>query len=493
MTQREEALGDYDLVIRGGTVATASDTFAADVAIRDGRIVALADALPTDGDVIDASGKLVLPGGIEAHCHIAQESGMGLMAADDYETGSISAAFGGNTCFVPFAAQHRGMTIRETLDLYDSRAAPKSVIDYSYHLIVTDPTELALMKELPEAFARGITSFKVFMTYDLSKIDDGQFLDILTCAKENGALTMVHAENNEMIKWMSERLLAAGHVEPRYHAPSHPALAEEEAINRAISLARFVDAPLLIVHVSTPGGAQIVRDARNNGAKIFGETCPQYLFLTRDDLDRPGKEGAKFICSPPLRDAATQEALWGHVQTGALQLVSSDHAPYRFDETGKFHAGEDASFKQIANGMPGIEMRLPLLFSEGVNKGRITVNQFVALSSTNAARIYGMHPAKGTIAIGSDADIAIWDPEEARVAGEMHDAMDYNPFAGREVKGWPVTVLSRGRRVVDQGTLLANPGDGKFVAREPIDLTGMAGHQAVELDPATNFGARIAP
>ncbi len=483
----------HDLVIRNGTVATATDTFAADLGIRDGRIVTIADRIEGTSDEIDASGKLVLPGGIEAHCHIEQESGMGLLAADDYRTGSISAAFGGNSSFVPFAAQHRGMTIKETVELYDSRAAPKSVIDYSYHLIVTDPTELALTEELPEAFARGITSFKVFMTYALSKIDDRQFLDILSVAKAHGAMTMVHAENNEMINWMSERLLAAGHTEPRYHAPSHPALAEEEAINRAISLAKLVDAPLFIVHVSTPGGAELVRAARAAGAKVWGETCPQYLFLTREGLDRPGREGAKYICSPPLRDAATQEALWHQVRTGTLSLVSSDHAPYRFDETGKFNAGPDASFKQIANGMPGIEMRLPLLFSEGVVKGRIGLNQFVALSSTNAAKIYGMHPAKGTIAVGSDADIAIWDPNETWVAGEMHDAMDYNPFEGRQLTGRPLTVLTRGRRIMDQGELIAQPGDGQFIARKPVDLTGLQGHRADELNPATNFGARIAP
>lgn len=484
-------MNSYDLVIRNGTVATVSDTFRADVGIRGGRIAALAEAL--DGpDVIDAAGKLVLPGGIEAHCHIAQESGMGLMAADDYESGSISAAFGGNSCFVPFAAQGRGTTVSDTVKKYDARAVGKSVIDYSYHLIVTDPTELVLTEELPAAFARGITSFKVFMTYPLSRIDDRQFLDILTCAKAHGALTMVHAENNDMIAWMTERLLAAGHTQPRYHAPSRPALAEEEAINRAITLARFVDAALLIVHVSTPGGAKLIREARTAGARIFGETCPQYLFLTAADLDRPGREGAKYICSPPLRDMATQEALWRQIQNGTLSMVNSDHAPYRFD-TGKYHAGPDIGFNRIANGMPGIEMRLPLLFSEGVNKGRITLNQFVALSSTNAAKIYGMHPTKGTIAIGSDADIAIWDPDEVRVAGEMHDAMDYNPFAGLEVKGWPVTVLSRGRRVVDNGELIAKPGDGQFIARKPIDLTGMPGHRAAELDPATNFGARIAP
>jgi dihydropyrimidinase len=487
-------MSHYDLIIKGGTVATASDTFASDVGVKDGRITSLAENLEGAAQVINATGKLVLPGGIESHCHIEQESASGGMTSDDYYSGSVSAAFGGNTTFIPFAAQHRGQTIADVLSLYHDRAGPKSVIDYSYHLIVTDPTENVLKEELPRAFEAGITSFKVFMTYDKMIVTDEMMLDILVTAKEHGALTMVHAENNEMIKWMSKRLLDAGHTAPRYHAPSHPALAEEEAINRAISLARFVDAPLLIVHVSTPGGAEIVRNARQSGAKVFGETCPQYLFLTRDDMDKPGQEGAKFICSPPLRDTATQEALWHHIRTGNLSLVSSDHAPYRFDETGKFHAGPDVSFKQIANGMPGIEMRLPLLFSEGVTKGRITLNQFVALSATNAAKIYGMHPAKGTIAIGSDADIAIWDPEETRAApARLHDAMDYNPFEGFEITGWPITVLNRGNRIVDGGALVASPGDGKFVARKPIDLTGMTGHQADELNPAKNFGARIAP
>lgn len=493
MVGKVRLVTDLDLIIRGGRIATASDTFDADIGVRDGRIVALGEQLTGADDVIDATGKLVLPGGIEAHCHIAQESSMGLMSADNYRTGSISAAFGGNSCFVPFAAQQKGQSISDTLRTYDSRAISQSVIDYSYHLIVTDPTEATLRDELPKAFERGVTSFKVFMTYDLIRIDDAQFLDILAIAKHHGALTMVHAENNEMIKWISNRLLDAGHTEPRYHAVSHPALAEEEAINRAISLARLADAPLLIVHVSTPGGAALVQQARLSGAKIFGETCPQYLFLKMEDLDRPGREGAKFICSPPLRNEATQEALWQHIQAGTFSLISSDHAPYRFDETGKFHAGEDASFKQIANGMPGIEMRLPLIFSEGVNKGRLTLNQFVAMTATNAAKIYGMHPRKGTIAIGSDADIAIWDPNAERIAGTMHDDMDYNPFEGLAIKGWPLTVLNRGRRIVDEGKLCANPGDGQFIAREPIDLTGIPGHLADEMNVEKNFGAKIAP
>ncbi len=483
---------DLDLIIQGGRIATASDTFDADIGIHDGRIVLMGERLTGAPDVIDAAGKLVLPGGIEAHCHIAQESSMGLMSADDYRTGSISAAFGGHSCFVPFAAQQKGQSIEDTLATYDRRAIGQSVIDYSYHLIVSDPTEEALAA-LPAVFARGVTSFKVFMTYDLIKIDDGQFLDILTMAKRHGALTMVHAENNAMINWLSKRLLDEGHTAPRYHAVSHPALAEEEAIHRAISLAKLADAPLLIVHVSTPGGAEIVQRARQAGAKVFGETCPQYLFLTRDDLDRSGSEGAKFICSPPLRDEATQAALWRHVQAGTFSLISSDHAPYRFDETGKFHAGADASFKRIANGMPGIEMRLPLLFSEGVNQGRITLSQFVAMTATNAAKIYGMHPRKGTIAIGTDADIAIWDPALERVAGSMHDNMDYNPFEGRLIKGWPTTVLNRGKRIVDDGKLCATPGDGQFIARQPIDLTGMPGYLADEMNPVTNFSARVLP
>ncbi len=483
----------FDLVISGGTVVTAADTYSADIGITDGTIAGIGRGFEGK-DRIDASGKLVLPGGIEAHCHIAQESASGNMTSDDYRSGSISAAFGGNSCFVPFAAQHRGMGVTETLDLYDSRAEGASVIDYGYHLIVADPTETALKEELPAAFARGVTSFKVFMTYDLMKIDDKQFLDILTVAKTSGALTMVHAENHGMIAWMTERLMAAGHTEPRYHAVSHPALAEAEAMNRAITLAKLVDAPLLIVHVSTPEGAALVADARMEGAKIFGETCAQYLFLTRDDLDRPGMEGAKFMCSPPLRDPPTQEALWRHLQAGTFSVFSSDHAPYRFDETGKLANGPNASFKQIANGMPGIGLRLPLLFSEGVTKGRITLQQFAALSATNAARLYGLEK-KGSIAIGMDADIAIWDPDETRTvtAEDQHDNMDYTPYEGWHLTGWPTTVLTRGTRVIENGALLAKPGHGKYVPRARIDLTGYPGHRALEMDPATNFGAGIAP
>jgi len=490
-------MSELDLLIRGGTVATASDTVDCDVGIRDGRVALLGKAadMPSAAETIDATGLLVLPGGIEAHCHIAQESATGGMTADDYTSGSISAAFGGNSCFVPFAAQHRGMGVTDTLDLYDSRAIGASVIDFGYHLIVADPTEQALDEELPAAFERGVTSFKVFMTYDLMRIDDAQFLDILTVAKRHGALTMVHAENSGIIQWMSDRLVQGGHTAPRYHVVSHPALAEVEAINRAITLARLVDAPLLIVHVSTPEGAELVARARLEGAKIYGETCPQYLFLTREDLDQPGMQGAKYMCSPPLRDDRTRDALWRHLEGGTFSVCSSDHAPYRFDDSGKLSNGPDATFKQIANGMPGIALRSPLLFSEGVNRGRITLQQFVSLTSTEAAKLYGMHPTKGTIAVGCDADIAIWDPTLARTVtvADQHDAMDYTPYEGMELTGWPITVLSRGRRVVDAGRLVAKPGDGRFIKRDPIDLTGRRGTRVPELDPHSNFGADIAP
>ena len=484
----------FDTVIKGGTCVTASEMFEADIGIFEGRIAELGENLKAD-DVIDARGKLVLPGGIEAHAHIAQNSATGGMTADDYTSGSISAAFGGNSCIIPFAAQHRGMGVTETLDLYDSRAVGASVLDYSYHLIVSDPTEKVLTEELPAAFKRGITSFKLFMTYDKMLVDDAQFLDVLSVAKMHGALTMVHAENAGMIKWMTDRLLARGLTAPKYHALSHPALAEEEAIHRAICMAKLVDAPLLIVHVSTPEGAALVQRARAQGAKIYGETCPQYLFLTRDDMDRPGMEGAALMCSPPLRDKATQDVLWQHIQSGTFDVVSSDHSPYRMDESGKLANGPDAPFTVIANGMPGIGARLPMLFTEGVGKGRITLPEFVALSSTNAARLYGLLPQKGTLSVGADADIAIWDPEKQGTisAANQHDNAGYSPFEGWEVMGLPITVLSRGTRVVDQGELHATAGHGQFLARAKFDAGGRSGYLAPELDPTQNFGADIAP
>ena len=482
----------FDLVVRGGTVVTAVDSVRTDIGIRDGRIAALARGI-SGAREIDAAGRLVLPGGIEAHCHIAQESSSGLMTATDYRTGSIAAAFGGNTCFLPFAAQQRGETLSEALALYDSRSEGNSVIDYGYHLIVSDPRPEILRDELPMAVERGVTSLKVFMTYDLMRVDDEGLIEVLAAARENGALTMVHAENDGMVKWMTGRLLARGFAAPRHHAASRPRAAEVEAIQRVILLARFVEAPLMVVHVSTDGGARAIAAARAEGAEVYGETCPQYLFLEAADLDRDGLQGGKFICAPPVRGPAEQEALWAHLKRGHLQMCNTDHAPYRFDETGKLAGGRDKPFNRIAPGMPGIELRLPLLFSEGVHGGRITVNEFVSMTATNAARIYGLLPAKGTISVGADADLAIWDPDRERTAaaGEQRDGMDYSPFEGRRIRGWPVTVINRGEVIVEDGALRAEPGRGRFVARSRRTVPDRNYGFAPELDPARNFGARL--
>ena len=465
-------MSKFDLIIRGGTVATASDTFKTDVGVRAGKIVALGHDLGKAERTIEAEGQLVLPGGIEAHCHIEQESSTRIMTADDFYSGSVSAAFGGNTTFIPFAAQHRGQNLRDVIKTAHDRAGPKSVIDYAFHLIISDPTENVLWQELPALIMEGYSSFKVYMTYEMLKINDHQMLDVLSIARQHGAMTMVHAENNDVINWLSERLLNGGYVAPKYHAVSHNSIAESEASRRAIDLAILTDAKLLIGHVSTPEAANAILKARNQGLPIYGETCPQYLFLTADDLDREGMEGAKFCCSPPPRDKAGQDAIWLGLTNDTFQVFSSDHAPYRYDETGKFNAGPNPTFKKIANGVPGIETRMPLLFSEGVRKGRLSLNQFVALTSTNAAKIYGLHPRKGTIAIGSDADIAIWDPNWERVISTaiLHDNMDYTPYDGMEITGWPRTVINQGRVVVYNETLQVERGSGSFLEREPEDV-----------------------
>jgi len=458
-------MNEYDLVIRGGTVATAADTTLCDVGVKDGAVAALGKNLGSAIREIDASGRFVLPGGIDSHCHIEQRSSAGVVCADDFYSATVAAAFGGTTTVIPFAAQHRGQSLRRVVEEYHEAAGPKAVIDYAFHLIISDPSEQVLGQELPALIRDGYTSFKVYMTYDLLQLDDGQMLDILAVARREGALVMVHAENHDMIKWLTARLLDRGLGAPRYHAVSHARLAEGEATNRAVSLSQLLDVPILLVHVSAAEAIEVIRNAQTKGLKIYGETCPQYLFLTADDIAKPGMEGAKFCCSPPPRDHAAQEAVWTGLRNGTFQVFSSDHAPYRFDASGKLPKGDKTTFKEIANGVPGIELRLPLLFSEGVGKGRLDLNAFVALTATNHAKLYGLYPKKGTIAVGSDADIAIWDPQRKTTitAGMLHDNVGYTPYEGRRLGGWPVTVLSRGRIVVEDGKLTAERGSGTFL------------------------------
>jgi len=486
-------MSDFDLVVRNGTVATAADTARCDIGIKGGIITTLGKDLAAGVKEIDASGRLVLPGGIDSHCHIEQRSSAGIVCADDFYSATVAAAFGGTTTVIPFAAQHRGQSLRQAVEEYHAAARPKAVIDYAFHLIISDPTEQVMGQELPALIRDGYTSFKVYMTYDLLALDDRQMLDILAVARREGALVMVHAENHEMIKWLTDRLLERGLGAPRYHAVSHARLAEGEATNRAVALSQLLDVPILLVHVSAGEAIEVIRNAQTKGLRIYGETCPQYLFLTADDLARPGVEGAKFCCSPPPRDRAAQQAVWTGLKNGTFQVFSSDHAPYRFDASGKLPHGEKTAFKDIANGVPGIELRLPLLFSEGVGQGRLDLNAFVALTATNHAKLYGLYPRKGTIAVGSDADLAIWDPErETTVTAEMlHDNVGYTPYGGRLLRGWPVTVLSRGRIVVDDGKLAAARGSGNFLPCALSEAAKPAGNPVPELGSIAETGAAL--
>ena len=457
----------FDLTVRNGRISTDTQTFEADIGITDGVIVALEKNLLPGREDIDAAGRWVLPGGIDSHVHVEQLSGMGVMCADDFHSATVSAVFGGTTTIIPFAAQHRGMKIPEVIADYAALAREKAVIDYGFHLILANPDETALTVDLPEAIRNGITSLKVYMTYDKLKLDDYQLLDVLALADREGALVMLHAENHDMIRWLAQRLLERGLKAPKFHGVAHDPLAETEATFRAVSLSRLLDVPVLIVHVAGEETVKVLRDARALGAQVHAESCPQYLFLTAEDLDQPGLEGAKFCCSPPPRDGASQEAVWEGLKDGTLGVFSSDHAPYRFDETGKLPKGEQTGFKDMANGVPGIELRMPLLFSEGVMTGRITIEQFVALTSTNHARMYGLAPKKGSIAIGADADLALWNPaRETTITWSMlHDNVGYTPYEGRTLRGWPEVVLSRGRVVVKDNTLNAERGSGRYVAR----------------------------
>ena len=463
----------FDLIIRGGTVATAADVFKADVGIKDGRVAAIADRIMDGARILDASGKLVLPGGIDAHCHLDQKQAPGLASkgakmADGFRSGSISAAFGGTTTIVPFCVQHRGESLIAAVEDYHRRAECQTVADYSFHLIVSDPTPAVLGQELPALIRRGHTSIKVYMTYDAMRLDDRQILDVFETARSEKAVMLIHAENHEIIGWLADRLERAGRTRPLDHARSRPLPVEREATHRALTLAEIAGVPLVVVHISGGEPLDEVRRARARGHVVVAETCPQYLVLTDQDLDLPDMLGAKVMCSPPPRDTKAQDALWRGIEDGTIDIFNSDHAPYRFDDEGKLKAGPNPTFRAVANGIPGLETRMAILFSEGVVKGRIDLPRFVALTSTNNAKMYGLYPRKGTIAIGGDADICIWDPERRVTISNdlLHHNVDYTPFEGFEVQGWPETVLSRGAIIVERGQLMATPGRGAFLPQD---------------------------
>lgn len=462
-------MANFDLIISGGTVATASDTFMSDIGIRNGQVVALGLDLGSADETFDATGKLVLPGGIDSHVHIAQPSGEGIVMADDFESATRSAAFGGNTTVMPFCLQEKGRGLREALTHYHALADGQCHVDVSFHMIISDPTASVLGQELPALVSDGYTSFKVFMTYDGLALADKELLEVFACARATGALVMVHAENYDAIRYLTEQLEQAGKTAPQYHATSRPIPVEREATHRAISLAEIIDVPVMIVHVSNRDAMEQIRWARSRGLKVYGETCPQYLVLTEKDLEGLNMEGSKYVCSPPPRDEASQVACWEGIQTGAFDVFSSDHCPFRYEGTdGKQTPKGRTSFRWVPNGIPGVETRLPILFSEGVSKGRIDLNKFVALSSTNHAKMYGLHPRKGTIAIGADADLAIWEPEKRVTITQsaMHGGTDYTPYEGFEVTGWPTSTIVRGQFVVRDGELVGGVGHGTYQSRD---------------------------
>jgi len=456
----------FDLVIRNAAAVTASDTFHCDIGVRDGRIVQLGLALADGSREIDAAGRTVTPGGVDAHCHLDQPMPAPMRMADGFASGTRSAACGGTTTVIPFAAQAKGQSLRAAVDDYHRRAEGQAHVDYAFHLIVSDPTREVLRDELPALIREGYTSFKIYMTYDDLKLDDGQVLDVLDVAREHGAMAMVHAENADCIEWLTRRLEAAGRTAPRYHAHARPMLVEREATHRAIALSELVDVPILIVHVSGREAVEQIRWARGHGLNVFAETCPQYLFLTAEDLGLDdGYQGAKCVCSPPPRDKANQQVIWDGLNDGLFTVFSSDHAPFRFDDPeGKKPGGQEVGFRHIPNGIPGLETRMALLWSEGVMAGRLTPQKFVELTATNPAKAYGLHPRKGSIAVGGDADLVIWEEREFVLGNaQLHHDVDYTPYEGMRLSAWPAMTLARGEVVWDGKAFTGRTGHGRFL------------------------------
>ncbi|TCK22563.1 dihydropyrimidinase [Pseudonocardia endophytica] len=453
--------------IEGGAVLTAADQVAADVLVDGETVVAVAapGAVPFEADtVVDATGCWVIPGGVDAHTHMEMPFG-GTYASDTFETGTRAAAWGGTTTIVDFAIQSRGSSLREGLDAWHAKAEGNAAIDYGFHMILSDVNDQSL-KEMEAVVGEGVTSFKMFMAYPgVFYSDDGQILRAMQRAGETGGLTMIHAENGIAIDVLVEQALAAGRTDPRYHGEVRHALLEAEATHRAIALARVAGAPLYVVHLSATEALAEIANAREMGVNAFAETCPQYLFLDVDELARPGFEGAKFVCSTPLRPAEHQANLWRGLRSDDLSVVSTDHCPFCF--TGQKDLGV-GDFSKIPNGMPGVETRMNLLH-QAVLDGHLSHRRWIELACATPARMFGLYPRKGTIAPGSDADVVVYDPAATTThsAATHHMNVDYSPYEGRTTAGAVRTVLSRGRVVLDRGEYLGEPGHGRFLRREP--------------------------
>jgi dihydropyrimidinase len=450
-------------LIRNGRIVTAVDDYKADILIEDEVVSVIGAKLEMEADrVIDAAGKLVIPGGIDPHTHMELPFG-GTEASDDFRTGTIAAAFGGTTTIIDFAVQYKGQSLTEGLDRWHAKAEGKTAIDYGFHLITTD-LEDERVPEMHRLMDEGVTSFKLFMAYPgVFLVDDATIFRAMVATGERGGLICMHAENGVVINEIIKRALAEGRTAPKYHALTRPTIAEAEGVHRAIAIAEMAEAPVYIVHLSCADALHQVREARDRGLPAFAETCPQYLFLSYDNYEEPGFEGAKYVMTPPLREKWNQAELWKGLRMDDLQVISTDHCPFCMKEQKEL--GRD-DFSKIPNGAPGVEHRVPLIYN-GVVENRLSLNRFVELTSTAAAKMFGLFPKKGTIAVGSDADIVIFDPEKQQTisASTHHMNVDYSAYEGKTIRGVVETVLSRGRVVIENGEYKGKPGDGRFLKR----------------------------
>jgi dihydropyrimidinase len=456
----------FDTIIKNGTIITATDTTHADLGINGEKISAIAARLPTENamQIIDATNLLLLPGGIDVHTHLDMPFG-GTTSADDFQTGTTAAAFGGTTTLIDFAIQYKGQTLRHAFDTWMKKAHDKATIDFAFHCIITD-LGTAQLEEMGQLIREGVTSFKLFMAYPgVFMLDDASIFKAMREAAKHSGLICMHAENGGAIDVIVQQALAEGKRAPKYHALTRPTTAEAEATSRAIALAEMAGAPVYIVHLSCNEALEKVREARDRGLPAYAETCPQYLYLSLENMDAPGFEGAKYVFTPPLREKWHQEKLWQGLAHDTLQVVSTDHCPFCFKEQKEL--GKD-DFTKIPNGGPGIEHRLSLIYTGGVHGKRFSANRFVEVVSTTPAKLFGLFPRKGTIAVGSDADIVIFDPAAHDVisAKTHHMRVDYSMFEGIAITGIPKTVLSRGKAVIDSGKFVGRAGSGQFLRRQ---------------------------
>ncbi len=467
------------VLIKNGRIVTAADDYVGDVYVEGERIALIGESLDVQADkTIDASGKYVLPGCVDPHTHLDMPFG-GTVTVDDFESGQRSAAFGGTTCHVDFCIQGRGQSFGEALDAWHAKREGKALIDNGFHIAVTDLREGGSLEELASLPDQGVTSYKLFMAYKGAlMVDDETLFRTMEVAAETGALVMVHAENGDAIDVLVKQALAEGKTEPKYHALTRPPETEGEATNRAIQLARVAGSPLYVVHVSCQEAIEPIQTARDKGWNVHGETCTQYFFVDYTFLERPDFEGAKYVYTPPPRAKENQELLWNAVRTDVLSVISTDHCAFLWD--GQKTIGRD-DFSKIPNGGPGLENRLHMIHEFGVRAGRISLNRMVELLCTNPAKLFGLYPRKGTVAVGSDADIVVFDPEKRHTisASTHHTKVDYNLYEGTEVTGSPEVVLLRGWVLVENGDLVAQPGVGQFVKRARFGEQLASSRQAV--------------